>query len=196
MDAAKKLPCVIIGAGPVGLAAAAHLIERGETPLVLEAGNTAAASVLSWGHVRLFSPWRYCLDGAARRLLESHGWAAPDLDAYPTGRELAERYLLPLAATPELAASIRTGTRVVSVVRFGRDKMKNAGRDEAPFLITIKGADGTEETILARAVVDASGTYTTPNPLGSSGVPAPGERRAAENILYRIPDVHGEDRSR
>ncbi|RYG44894.1 FAD-dependent oxidoreductase, partial [bacterium] len=194
MGAAKSLPIIVIGAGPVGLAAAAHLLEKGEQPLVLEAGPTVAASVLSWGHVKLFSPWRYCIDESARRLLEKIGWTSPDPESWPTGHELAEGYLLPLAATPELAPSIRTGAKVVSVARFGLDKMKNAGRDAAPFVLAVEYGDGREETFLARAVVDASGTYTTPNPLGSSGIPALGERRAADRILYRIPDVHGADR--
>lgn len=196
MVAAKKFPVVVIGSGPVGLAAAAHLLEKGETPLILEAGSRVAASVLSWGHVKLFSPWRYCLDSAGRRLLERNGWTVPELDGYPNGRELAEHYLLPLAATPEFAPLVRTDTKVVSVTRFGLDKMKNAGREEAPFLVTVEGLDGAEEAIFARAVIDASGTYTSPNPIGSSGIAAPGERNAGSRILYRIPDVHGTDRER
>ena len=196
MTAANNLPVVIVGAGPVGLAAAAHLYEKGASFLVLERGETAAANVMAWGHVKLFSPWRYCLDDAAQRLLAAQGWQAPDLEAWPTGRELAEGYLLPLAATPELAPSLRTGVRVVAIARAGFDKMKNPGRDEAPFHLAVEYADGREETILARAVIDASGTYTKPNPLGSSGIPAPGERQASDRILYRIPDVHGADRIR
>lgn len=193
---AADFPVVIIGAGPVGLAAAAHLIEKGATPVVLEAGGTPAASVIAWGHVKLFSPWRYCLDEAARRILEQSGWTAPDPEGYPTGRDLAERYLLPLAQTPALAEVVRTGCRVVAIARFGLDKMKNAGRDEAPFILTVEHADGREETVFARAVIDASGTYTQPNPLGSSGIFAPGEKGARDRILYRIPDVHGGDRAR
>ncbi len=193
---AKDLPIAVIGTGPVGLAAAAHLLEKGETPLVLEAGDTAAASVLAWGHVPLFSPWRYCVDEAAGRLLLRNGWTAPDPESHPTGRELAERYLLPLARTPELSSHVRTGARVVSVTRLGLDKMKNAGREEAPFALTVVREDGSEGTVLARAVIDASGTYGSPNPLGSSGVPAPGERGAKDRVLYRIPDVHGSERSR
>lgn len=197
MAAANDLPVVVIGAGPVGLAAAAHLLEKGETPLILEAGSSAASSVLSWGHVKLFSPWCYCIDPAAERLLERNGWQAPEnLERCPTGEEFAKDYLLPLAETPEISPLIRNGSKVFSVARFGLDKMKNEGRDEAPFAVTVEREDGTEETVLARAIIDASGSYTTPNPLGSSGVPAPGEKRAAGRILYRIPNFHGTDRAR
>lgn len=196
MTAVESLPVVVIGAGPVGLAAAAHLIEKGESPIVLEAGDSAAASVLSWGHVKLFSPWQYCVDDAAKRMLELTGWTVPSPDAYPTGRELAEAYLLPLASLPAIAKGLRMGAKVVSVTRFGLDKMKNNGRDTAPFLLAVEYSDGREQHLMARAVIDASGTYTTPNPIGSSGIPAPGETRASSQILYRIPDVHGRDRTR
>ncbi len=196
MVANKKYPVVIIGAGPVGLAAAANLSERGEPFLVLESGPTVATSVLAWGHVSLFSPWRYCIDKASRRILEKSKWESPDHDMYPSGKELAEHYLLLLAMTPEIQAHIRIDSKVISVTRFGFDKMKNAGRDDAPFLLTVVDGEGNESTVFARAVIDASGTYTSPNPLGSSGVLAPGERKASESILYRIPDVHGLDRER
>ena len=111
------LPVVVIGAGPVGLAAAAHLLERGLEPLVLEAGDRVGAAVSEWGHVPLFSPWAYDIDAAAARLLGTTGWTSPDPAELPTGRDLVERYLAPLAATPELAGRIRTGARVVAVTR-------------------------------------------------------------------------------
>ncbi len=92
-----NLPVAIIGAGPVGLAAAAHVLARGETPLVLEAGATAGASIRKWGHVRLFSPWQYNVDPASERLLAEADWVAPDPAVYPTGHELVDGYLAPLA---------------------------------------------------------------------------------------------------
>ena len=52
-----ELPVVVIGAGPVGLAAAAHLLERGLETIVLEAGDGPGAAVASWGPGRWFSPW-------------------------------------------------------------------------------------------------------------------------------------------
>src|SRR5918995_6524426 len=127
-----NLAVVVVGAGPVGLAAAAHLLERDLEPLVLEAGEVASA-VASWGHVRVFSPWRYNVDRAAERLLAPTGWTLPDPDAYPTGAELRRDYLIPLARTPELRDRITTGARVLAITRLGRDKMKNAGRDRMPF---------------------------------------------------------------
>lgn len=192
----SALPVVIIGAGPIGLAAAAHLVDEGQRPLVLEAGVQVGTSIRAWGHVRLFSPWRYLIDTAARTLLERHDWIAPDLEGYPTGQELVDRYLEPLAATPNLAASIRFDQRVVSVTRQGMDKMKTPGREAVPFMLTVRSAAGQEERILARAVIDASGTWQTPNPLGASGVPAQGEAALAERIFYGIPDVLATHRAR
>ena len=189
-----SLPVAIIGAGPVGLAAAAHLVQRGETPLVFEAGGSIAASVRSWGHVQLFSPWRYVVDDVARGLLEETGWRAPDPESYPTGASLVERYLQPLAALPAIAPHLRFHTRVVAVARQGFDKLKTAGREGAPFVLHVVTGDGHEEQVLARAVIDASGTSTTPNPLGANGLPAIGERALGNQVVYGIPDVRGDAR--
>lgn len=192
----QKLPVAVIGGGPVGLAAAAHLLARGEEPLVFEAGTQVGANIREWGHVRLFSPWRYVVDRASARLLEAMGWEQPDGEEFPTGRDLVERYLEPLAATPELAGRLRLGHRVVAVARLGLDKMKTEGRGGAPFLLRVRKADGSEEEVTARAVIDASGTWQQPNPLGVNGLPALGERAAAARIVYGIPDVAGAGRAR
>lgn len=189
------LPVAVIGAGPVGIAAAAHLLEQGQEPVVFEAGPSAGTSVRGWGHVRLFSPWRYVVDEAARRLLEPTGWIAPDPEGYPLGDEIVARYLAPLAETSALRERIRYEHKVDAVVRSGFDKMKTEGREEAPFQVTIQ-TDHGEETVLARAVIDASGTSGTPNPLGAAGVPAIGERALADRIFYGIPDVLGTHQAR
>ena len=191
-----QLPVAVIGAGPVGLAAAAHLVRTGQTPIILEAGQAVGASVRQWSHVRFFSPWRYSIDAAARSLLEAHGWTAPAPDDYPTGQDLLDRYLVPLAATPQIAPHLRLASRVVAVTRQGYDKMTSAGRADAPFVLRVVRPDGREQAILARAVIDASGTWTNPNPLGASGIPALGERALAESIAYGIPDVLGARRAR
>jgi thioredoxin reductase len=184
----ESLPVVVIGAGPSGLAAAAHLVSRNLTPLILEAGPAVGAGIRRWGHVRMFSPWKTNVDTAATALLRRHGWSMPDGDEYPTGDDLVTQYLEPLAATRELAQHLRLETRVITVARHRYDLMKDNGRGDAPFVVRVAGPNG-EEDVLARAVIDASGTIETPAPLGASGMPASGERAAAGRIFYGIPDV-------
>jgi thioredoxin reductase len=191
-----NVPVVVIGAGPVGLAAAAHLLARGETPLVLEAGAAVGAAIRQWQHVRFFSPWKYTVDAASVALLEPTGWSVPDPDAAPTGADIVERYLEPLAALPRLAPHIRLGARVTAIARRGHDKLKTPGREDAPFVVRLQCPDGGEEQLLARAIIDASGTWSQPNPLGADGLPALGEAAAASQIVYGIPDVVGRDRAR
>ncbi len=188
-------PIAIIGAGPVGLAAAAHLASRQLPFVIIEAGAQPAASVSAWGHVRLFSPWRYVIDAAARALLAPTAWREPDGAAYPTGAELVDAYLAPLAAHPALAPHIRTGTRMTAIARQARDKMKDAGRAQSPFVLQL-ATDGGEERLLASAVIDASGSYSSPNPVGADGLPALGEAAASDAIFYGIPDARGIHRGR
>jgi hypothetical protein len=182
------LPTVVVGAGPVGLAAAAHLVERGIEPLVLEAGPAAGSAVREWRHVRLFSTWAELVDPAAEKLLAPTGWTAPDGTTYPSGGDWAERYLKPLADV--LGDKVRFGARVTGVSRVGRDRVVDAGRGEQPFTVHVTNADGTEERLAARAVIDASGTWSTPGPIGGDGLPALGERAAADRISYRVPDLN------
>jgi glycine/D-amino acid oxidase-like deaminating enzyme len=191
----RDLPVVVIGAGPVGLAAAAHLAERGLDFLVLESGTEAGAAIRDWGHVRVFSPWRYDTDPAARRLLEPEGWQHPDPEALPTGDEIVEEYLAPLAKHPALAPNLRYGHQVTAIGRHGTDRVRSAGRELAPFQIRATTENG-EVRILARAVIDASGTWRTPNVLGGDGLPALGETEAAPFIESALPDVLGADRDR
>ncbi|MFC7623194.1 FAD-dependent oxidoreductase [Microlunatus sp. GCM10028923] len=192
-----SLPVVVIGAGPVGLAAAAQLLEQGLDPMVIEQGDSVGAAIRAWGQVRLFSPWRYNLDSAARRLLGPTGWAEPDLDALPTGHELVDDYLAPLAATAELVGRISTSTRVIGVTRQGIDKTRTIGREDHPLLVRTV-SNGQVRDLEARAVIDASGTWGRPNPLGSAGLPAPGEAEAAAAgvLAGPLPDVLGPDRAR
>lgn len=196
MKIETTLPVAVIGAGPVGLAAAAHLITRGLTPIVFEQGASVGAALLEWGHVRVFSPWQYNIDDAARRLLEAAGWDAPEPTDLPTGRQLVERYLAPLAALPALAPAIRISARVTAITRLGLDKVSNRNRDNAPFELRWLDAAGDEQASVVRAVIDASGTWARPNPIGVDGLPVLGERAAAQFIDYGIPNVLGtaEDR--
>jgi thioredoxin reductase len=185
----------IIGAGPVGLAAAAHVLKRGLRPIVLEAGNSAGYAVRQWGHVQLFSPWQYNIDRAAARLLAATGWNSPEPEQYPTGAELFERYLEPLATKTVLATHIHNSSRVTAISRVGFDKLKTAGREAAPYEIRYQNEQGSE-TVRADAVIDASGTWHSPNPAGANGIDAIGEKQAAPRIAYGMPDVLGKGRAR
>jgi len=183
-------PLVIIGAGPTGLAAAAHAHDRGLSTVVLEAGPAAGTSVQDWGHVRLFSPWSELVDPVAEKLLANHGWVGPDNTAYPTGADWVADYLAPLAEA--LAATERVtvafGHQVTGVARRGRDVLVDAGRDTEPFVVHVETPDGPQR-LVASAVIDASGTWTGPNPLGADGYPALGEREHADRIVRGMPDL-------
>jgi thioredoxin reductase len=187
----ESLPVAVIGGGPVGLAAAAHLAVRGIPFRLYEAGQEVAANVRDWGHVRLFSTWQYNIDAAARALLAATGWNAPPPDALPTGADLYDLYLRPLAATPSLAPHIETGAKVAAVARDGFDKVKTEGREGAAFVLSILNGAREPRRERARAVIDATGTWATPNPLGANGLPAVGEVEHADRIAYGIPDVLG-----
>jgi len=178
------LPVVVIGAGPIGLAAATHLREREIEAVVVEAGMQAGAAVREWSHVRLFSPWSELVDPAARKLLVEQGWEEPDPAAYPTGGDWADSYLQPLA---DALGSVRYSSRVTGVSRHGRDVLVDSGRDREPFAVHLDTPQGRTR-LLARAVIDASGTWTGPNPLGADGLPALGEPTHHDRISYRIPD--------
>ncbi|HKT58146.1 MAG TPA: NAD(P)-binding domain-containing protein [Microbacterium sp.] len=196
-DRLATLPVLIIGAGPVGLAAAANLVERGIDFAILEAGTEAASSIRLWAHTRFFSPWRHLIDPASRRLLEASGWSPAAAEGRaPTGRELVDDYLAPLAELPEIGSRITYGAKVVAVTREGMDRTRTAGRAAAPFLVRVEHSDGRVEELTGRAVIDASGTYTTPNPLGSSGLTPLGSDRVRERVVHALPDVLGADRER
>lgn len=183
-----ELPIVVIGAGPQGLAAGAHLVERGMEPVILEAGSSAGAAVSEWGHVQLFSPWSELVDPASGRLLASAGWEGPG-EGYPTGAQWVEDYLKPLADA--LGDRVWFGARVVGVARKGRDLSVDTGREQQPFVVHVQHTGGQEERIEARAVIDASGTWTSPAPAGANGLPALGEAAAtsAGVVSHGIPDA-------
>lgn len=192
----RELPIVVIGAGPVGLAAGAHLTERGLPVVILEAGERVGSAMSEWGHIRTFTPWRYIVDAAAERLLGSTGWARPSGRRSPTGAEIVEQYLVPLASA--LGDSVRTGIRVMAVSRDGLDRSRGRGRDQRALVVRTQGPDGTAKDLEARAVIDASGTWGQSNPLGASGLPALGEPQASAGgfLVGPLPDVLGADRTR
>ena len=159
-------PVVVIGAGPIGLAAAAELVLRAIPVVVLESGDAVAAGVRSWSHVRLSAEWSQLIAPAARALLEPAGWTEPKPTAYPTGGEWADAYLQPLADALNRGSSdrVRTGHRVTAISRLGRDLLSDTGRDTQPFVVRGTTPEGTFR-LQAAAIIDASGTITSPNPL-------------------------------
>lgn len=191
----NNLPVAVIGAGPVGLAAASHLLEKGLQPIVFERGPSVGTAIAEWAHVRIFSPWEYNVDQAARRLLETDGWQMPDPDYIPTGGELIDDYLAPLAAHPAITPTLRFEAEVLKVTRLNRSKLASENREETPFVVLWRDKLGEMHRTRARAVIDASGTWATPNPIGLDGLPIEGETENADYVTYGIPDILGKDRA-
>jgi hypothetical protein len=117
------------------------------------------------------------------------------------------QYLTPLALHPRIAPHLRFNTRVVGQPRWYRSH-QNAGREKRPFVVRVEHverllerveigrSEGQEQDVLAKAVLDASSTCRTPNPLGANGLKAIGERAAASAIFCVILDVLGDLRAR
>jgi thioredoxin reductase len=187
------LPMAIIGAGPVGLAMAAHLVGCGKPFVILEAGPEAGHAIRQWQHVALFTEWAINIDEEAQRLLLNAGWQAPAGAAIPTGGDLIRDYLTPLSLLPAIRPHLRFESRITAVTRRGLDKVKTEKRGERPFLVQVRTADG-ERLIEARAVIDASGTWFTNSPLYSAGIWTAAELAAAGRIRYGLPNVLGSER--
>ncbi|HEY6925393.1 MAG TPA: FAD-dependent oxidoreductase [Steroidobacteraceae bacterium] len=190
------LPVVVIGAGPVGLAAAIQLLKRNIPVVVFEAGTSAGSNISTWGHVQMFSPWRSNLDDTCTALLRESGWQSPPLDHCPTGKEFLDHYLHRLAAMPSLASTVRWGTRVAAVSRKGLGRTRADNRATRPFELTTVEPSGRTQRMNAAAVIDASGAWGQHAPLGASGLPALGEGKCRDRISYGMPDIAGADRRR
>ncbi len=184
----NNLPIAIIGGGPIGLAAAAHLIKQNLSFIMFEAGYSVGQNMLSWSHVRVFSPWKYNIDSVAKELLLQTDWKEPNKNKLPTGKELVEDYFRPLANLPSVKPYIHLNSKVLSIGRKGLDKMKTWGREDKPFSIKVE-EKGTINYYEAQAVIDATGTWNQPNPIGSGGVYAEGEQELKNHIFYGIPNV-------
>ena len=125
-----------------------------------------------------------CVSARSHRLDEPHRRIS-----YPTGGDWTALYLQPLADA--LGDSVRYNATVTGVAKRGRDLLVDSGREAEAFTVHVTTPDG-EERILAQAVIDASGTWTKPNPLGGDGLPAAGETTLRGRISYRVPDLSDE----
>ena len=186
----------ILGAGPAGLDAALEAAERGWELTVYEAAPHPGGNVRSWGHVRLFSPWSINASPRMRRALlrGPDRLELPEDDTCPTGNELAERLLEPVARLPGVTPNLRLESRVVAVGREGllkHEEIASAERGRRSFRILVRDAGGRERVETADAVLDCTGSLERPNPLGDGGIPALGEEeaQAAGLVDRRIPDV-------
>ena len=189
----------ILGAGPVGLEAAHALIAAGRDVQVYEKGRVGE-SIRGWGHIKLFSPWSLNTSARGLALLAEVDAPRPDPEVFPTGRDYVERYLEPLARHPKLEGRVHTRSTVVQIGRQGVLKgelIASAARREHPFRILLEDERGRERVALADVVIDATGCWGNPNSLGTGGIPALGERKAAfeGRVLYHIPDCQGGDRA-
>jgi thioredoxin reductase len=190
----------VLGAGPVGLEAALYARFLGYDVTLYERA-AIAEHVLRWGHARMFTPWQMNVSplGLAALRTQHPDWHPPADDALLTGRQWAEAYLLPLAASDLLADSLQLQTDVLGLARRGLLKGDAAGdeeRGEHELLVMVRDAQGHERIDKADVVIDATGTYRQPNPLGRGGLPALGERQVSEPIEYFLPDIAGEGRAR
>jgi hypothetical protein len=188
----------IIGAGPIGLEAALLARQLGHDVHVFEKG-CVAENILDWGHVRLFSPFGMNSSewgrGAIAKAFGSN--ALPHDDELLTGREFAERYLIPLSQLPELTGRIQSRTEVVSIGRrdlWKSDAIGNHDRSLRPLRLLIQhhpqAANGNFEAVdEANVVLDCSGTYPHHNWLGPGGTPSIGEQAHLNNSHYRLPEI-------
>ncbi|MDQ6796959.1 MAG: FAD-dependent oxidoreductase [Actinomycetota bacterium] len=186
----------ILGAGPTGLDAALAAADLGWPFTVYEAADRPAGHVREWGHVRLFTPWSLNVSPRMARHLEAAGLTVPGDDACPTGDELCDRVLDPVAALPEVAPAMRLDSRVLSIGRHGllkHEEIATAERGAQSFRLLVSGADGEEEVVYADVVLDCTGTYSHPNTTGDGGIPAVGEGRLDAKIRRTLPDVGAEE---
>jgi len=187
----------VIGAGPIGLEAALYGVTLGADVRIYESGRVAQ-HVAEWSHIHLFTPFKMNHTPLGRRILEAEGWTLPENDAFQTGAEWRDRYLLALAERTVLADALELGYRVITVGRRGMLKGAHVGNGQRAgelfrLLVESEGGERYEETDV---VLDCSGSWGNPNWLGQGGVPALGERQSRDRILYYPVDVAGKDRGR
>ena len=195
MSTKKRI--AILGAGPTGLEAALYARALGYPVTVFEKRDGAGANIRRWGFVRLFTPWRVNVSPLGLAVLDQNDVRRPPESTCPTGNELVEEYLRPLAES--LGDAFRPGVEVLGVARSGLVKTESIGgaqRRNAPLRLLLRRLSGDEEEHAADIVIDATGAYDSPAALGDGGVAALGERAAANAVRYHLVDIAGSERQR
>ena len=175
---------LVIGAGPMGIAAAIGALDRGCDVIVLERGEVGS-SLRTWGATRFFSPLRMNLSPRMRELL---GKSMPDPESLLTGHEYADLVLRPLVERDPLRGRVLTQHNVIAVGRRGLTRTDYAGhplRAERPFRVLCDD----DEVFEAEVVLDASGGLVVPRPIGAGGLPARGESRLSRKPIRTLGEL-------
>jgi hypothetical protein len=189
----------ILGGGPMGIEAGLYGRFLGYDVVILEAQDVAA-HVRSWGHVRMFSPFRQLCStlGLAALRAQDPDLRVPDPDAQLTGRQWVEHYIQPLSQSDLLADHVQCLTRVVAVGRQHlrkSDPQHDEERGDDGFRLLLQLADGRHIQQLADVVIDCTGVYGHPGWCGAGGIPARGELQSRHRIEHGTPDMLGGQRS-
>lgn len=183
----------ILGAGPIGLEAALYARFLGYNVAIYERGE-AAEHLRQTAHVRWFTPFKQNSSALGRAALEAQGGVVRPLDdALLTAGELVDAYFRPLAHSDLLVDGLHEHTEVLAIGRGELLKGELPGDDarrEFPFRILLRSAGG-ERVEEADVVIDATGVWGQPNPLGGGGIPAVGEKALAGRCDRGLPDLLG-----
>jgi thioredoxin reductase len=183
----NRYDCVIIGAGPIGLDAGIHALKHNLDLLLLEKEDVGN-HLRQWHGVRMFTPFEMNRSETALEFASNHGVDSPKPKSYLTGKEYVSSWLEPLVERTPLSEVVKCNTRVESIARrklLKSDRIGCDGRTDEPFRLVT--GDPEEPIIQADTVIDASGTFEQPNPLGTGGTPAPGETQFEDQIEHRFP---------
>ncbi len=170
---------VVIGAGPVGLEAAAQASAAGHDVTVYDAGRIGSG-VRTWSALRAWDPWSAWVGPAGVALLGG----PPDPGAFPTGREIVAGWLEPLAARLDARAL----ERVVGVARGPRSALERPSR----FRIVVENVGGERSFDEADLILDAGGAGAWGS-AGTDGLPVQSENRAASAGRLRYGPVDPDD---
>ncbi|KAK3248861.1 hypothetical protein CYMTET_41690 [Cymbomonas tetramitiformis] len=187
----------VLGSGPIGIDFAVNAVARGFHVTLLERGASIAQNVCDWQHVQLFSPWHMNVSKQGKQVLEGMGRDITVFDSetvYPSGKELVDTYLHPLAEYLRKSGhcDVQTSTEAIAIGRghFLKGQAIGSKRKGTPFTVQYKFLhDGSYGKLVADVVVDATGTYGNGNWLGAGGIPALGEQDVTMKITRDIPNV-------